>query len=425
MMRDRWRGVGVFLGVVLVGWSLPVRAQVRTAVLPFAGDGAATARAQVQTILEAARGVVPVELERVDSAARRVRASSESVRGIAELAEELGARLVVQGTVGGSGRRRVISLVSRDATGEAISSTSAEGTRLPVLRRAVTELLETSLALLPAPVVEAVEAAPVLTESASRIDAESAREAAPAEAADERPWDRRSAILTFQAGAVPRSREADVTFEDGQHSRYAAWYSEIGARAELRPLGADPGLGRGLYARGTFAHAVGLVTKVDTAGTEVPTTFFRADFALGYLLPIGETAELGLEFGAGWDTHTLGTNTLLESAEYVFVRPGLRGRIRLVREWLVLDVQGGVRPALSRGDWSRYGTGGDTLGFDLAAGLGGAWIPSGSVGLSWGVDLGWVSYGSSFTGSSTSPTAGKTATDGSVRVGLWAGIAVY
>jgi hypothetical protein len=404
-------------------------AQVHVAVVPFEGSGAAGARRQVERALDGDSRVVAIDLARVDAAASRVGAGSEGEQGISDVAHELEARMIIQGQVTGRGRRRRIQLTARDHDGNEVG-TARGPMRGQGVSRVVSQLLDQGLSRLPPPTQEEVEAPPpVRTPMGEEPDEDDGGEdeggddgGDDGEAPD---WDMRAPLLLVQVGAVPRSREADVTLADTRHGRYNAWYWELGARAEIRPFNADPSVIRGLYGRAHFSHAVGLASKIDSTGQAVDSTFFRLDFGVGFLLPLADIFDLGVELGAGWDTYTLSDNPLLESAEYVYIRPAARGRLRILGEYVVLNAEVGVRPVLSRGDFNTYGTSGDTLGFDVGGGIGGGLGLGGGLGITWALEVAWVGYWANYANPTDPAFEARSSSDSGVRIGIWAGIGIW
>lgn len=430
-------GVAIAAATLVLFQATAGSAQVRVAVVPFEGPGATGARRQVQRALEGDRRVSTVDLDRVDSTAGRVGAGSGGSTGIRDLAQELEARMIVQGTVSGRGRRRRISLTALDANGQQVATASG-AMRGNGVERAVRSLLDDGLSRLPPPPREQTEAPPVLggggggggggrreiVDDEGELDREGSGGGGGG-SSEPGDWDTRAPLLEVQVGVVPRSRETDITFQDSRHGRYSAWYPELAARALVRPFNADPSILRGLYGRFFFAHAVGLASRVDSTGQPVENTFFRLDFAAGLLFPLADIVDLGVEFGAGWDTYTLGRNPLLESAEYVYLRPAVVSRFRILRELLVIGAEVGLRPALGRGNFSVYGNGGDTIGFDVGGSLGGGVALAGTIGLTYALTIQYVNYWLSFSDASDPSMAGSSGTDGGVRIGILLGLGIW
>lgn len=419
-MRKGWSiAVAIAFSLTLAGTA---SAQVRVAVVPFGGSGAAAARRQVQNALDGDRRVATVELDRVDSAAERVGAGTSGDEGIAGVASELEARLIVQGSISGRGRRRRIQLIGRDATGRQVGSAGG-AMRGNGVARAVRQVLDEALSQLPGVTEEQAEPPPEMVSTEDETE-----EVPGGEDEGEEPAQRdvsdRAPLLNVQLGIIPRSRNARVVFRSMGDRSYDAWYAELGARVELRPLAGDPGLLRGLYGHFMFAHAVALGSKTP-AGDPVDTTFFRLGFGVGFMLPLADIFDLGVEFGAGWDTYNLGANPLLSSAEYVYLRPALRGRVRLVRELVGIDAEIGFRPVLSRGDIGQYGPGGDTYGLDVGGGISGGVPLSGSIGITYALQLSWVSYWLGYSGEMGAESVGESATDQGVRISILVGLGIW
>jgi hypothetical protein len=241
----------------------------------------------------------------------------------------------------------------------------------------------------------------------------------------------RAPLLELQVGVVPRSRDADVTFESSRHGRYSAWYTELAARAEFRPFNADPSILRGLYARGFFAHSVALSSKIESCDSEssvncnVNTNFWRLDFGAGLLFPLADILDLGVEFGAGWDSYALSSNPLLESAQYIYLRPAIRARMRLYREFLVMGAEVGARPVLQRGSFSQYGRNGDSVGFDVGGTIGGGVAFAGNVGMTYGVSVAYVNYWHNFENAAEPALTATSGTDGGLRIEIMLGFALW
>jgi hypothetical protein len=404
---------------------------VRVAVAPFDGNGASGARRQTQGALSDDGRVSPIELDRVDAEARRFGVGAEGDDGVRELATELGANVVVQGQVQGRGRRRRVRLTARDHEGRRIASASAP-MRGGGVARAVRSLLDDALPRASAPPGAAVEEAEPVEVSEDQVPFDPSEDAGQGDGEDAGDdggasggWRDRMPLLEVQLGLVPRNRSANVAFLDGTSGRYDAWYVELGARAELRPLAQDTGVARGIFVRTHFSHAVGLTTRTPTGGT-VGTAFYRFEVGAGYLFPI-ELLDLGVALDVMWDVYNLGPNMNLESVEYAQLRPAVRAQVRLFHEAVVLRAELGFRAVVGRGDWGDYGRG-DTYGFDIGGGVGGAYSFGGDVGISYGVELGWVGYWPQFTAPPPPMMAVRQATSGTesgVRFGIWAGLSVF
>lgn len=410
--------------------SVPASAQVPVAVMPFGGAGGSGARRQVQSALEDDGRVGAIDLGTVDGAAERAGAGSSGEDGIADAASELGARVIIQGNVSGRGRRRRVVLTARDETGRQIGRAGG-AMRGGGVSRAVRSLLGEALEGLPPEPEEPVEAVPepiVDEEPAGGIDEEAEVDG------EERPLQERSPWLSAQVVLGIRTRDASVTLADTTNREWNARpvYAELGVRAELRPFASSTDLLRGLYGNFFFANSVGLqstrvsgCTPTDADDCKIDTNFFRVAFAVGFLFPLVDILDLGVEFGAGWDVYNIETNDVLPSAEYVYLRPALRSRLRLVDELVGIDFEMGVRPVVSRGAIG-YDQGGDTTGFDVGGGLSGSIPLAGGVGLTYGVEIAWVSYWLGYAEPET-PSAmdATTGTDQGVRITFAVGVGLW
>ena len=128
--------------------------------------------------------------------------------------------------------------------------------------------------------------------------------------------------------------------------------------------------------------------------------------------------RLGLVAGFGWDTYGFAAQTpvVLPTAEYPYLRPGLRGRFVLEGELLVLEVNAAYRAILDRGELSmHFGDGGDSQGFDTSFRLGGSL----DIGLSYGAEIGLAGTFLFFSGDATTALASQ-----AVDISLWAGATV-
>lgn len=385
------------IGVLAALLTLPAAAlaqQTSAAVATFSGR---RARAVQRRVAREARDHFDVTPRaRTRRASQRAGIEGTDAAGASELASSLGVDLVVQGQITGRGRRMRVSLVARAADGEELARAEIDFPRGRRARRAFDASVEQLF----------VEAAEALSRRAGPEEPEEPpppvepiEEEPPPEPPGEAPTDG-LAWLAATVGVVGRTRDATVDLADGGRRGYASGlYPELLVAVELRPLANDPDLGRGLFFGGSFAHSVGLGSETETTMTAVDSTnFVRFDLDAGFLFPI-EDAELGVGFGFGYDGYHLAANTVLPSAEYLYLRPHARARIRFVEETLVLGIEAAYRATLGRGALSdSFGADGDTHGVDVGVRLGGNLLAEADVGFTWGVGFEWVGYFLSFAG---------------------------
>lgn len=365
-----------------------------TAVAPFEGRLAPTMRRAVERALEEQAAVI--DADQVREAAEEHEVSGLEVEGVPELARAVGARLVVQGNVRGSRRSQTIDLVVRGADGRELARGSApyrRGRRFAArFERAVRRVFAEALDAMPAGGSEPIER----DEAPPPIDEEPERPPSvlPADGL---------ALATIHAFVTLRGRSARIDFASSAPRIYESGpYPELGLALELRPFANDSHLGRGIFVNAAFAHSVGLGSSVDSpecmampnmAGCQVGTNFARFMAGAGFLGPIGDVVELGAGLWGGFDGYYLGTNTVLPTAEYAFVRPAVRGRIRLMQETIVIDAEVAYRGVVGVGDLAAaFGSGWGAHGVDVGAGLGGNLLVAAGLGFSWAVRFEYVGY---------------------------------
>jgi hypothetical protein len=221
-----------------------------------------------------------------------------------------------------------------------------------------------------------------------------------------------------QVGARLAGRLANLRMQDGSAHQQEVAYPEIGGRLVVRPWVEAEGLERGLELTGSFWHAVGLRSRNTITDEPVDSGFFRAYGEIAIMFEPDPAVQLGLTAGFGWDSYALGEQVplVLPTAEYAYLRPGLRGRFALEGRLLTLEVDLGYRGVLGRGALSEhFGEGGETQGFDVTARLGGSL----DVGFAYAVEAGVVPYFHFFSGDAVT-SAGRDGTD----IGLWLGASV-
>lgn len=379
-------------GLVLIaglGWGVgSAQAQeISIAVAPFRGRRAApVTRVVAEALGERGTVVGTAETRRV---ARQAQVRGLDASAVPHLAEVLGADLVVLGEVRGPRRRTRVTVAIFTPDGTELGR--GEVAYRPARRTALTEEVH-RLFDLGQIAVEALRAPPPPPEPMPEPEPEPEAESVP---------DDGLAFLDITVGFVIRSRSAAVNIiGSGQRLYDAAPYAELTLAAELRPLAGQAHLGRGVFARGRFAHSVGLGSRVDDPMmAAVKTNFLRFEVAAGWLGPVTPEVEVGVALGGGLDGYFLAPNPALPTTEIGYVRPAARARIRLAEETLVLDAHLGYRGVVGLGALGRaFGEGAETHGVDVGLGLTGHLLRLAELGLRWRVLLEYVGYFTSFSG---------------------------
>lgn len=402
--------------------SLPVRNRIAvllTSVL-FALAMHSTARAQ---------DVVDVHVETFEGAgADDVQEMVNSVLqedGRIRVVSNGDARLVIGGSVSGRATRRSVQFTARSSSGAELAQESARLGRGAAGRRAVATAIQSLMdAALGNLSVEASMTQTTETETQTRTETETATETEAGESEAQQPGTSgdtsgEPAILALSIGAVVRTRSADIRLQNGGGQTYdSGAYMEATGRVELRPLAHDRGFGRGLFLRLDYAHAVGLGSR-DTSGAQYETVFFRAFGDVGFLFGLGDVIELGAALGFGWDAYKISTNPIMPGVEYPYLRPGIRLRVRLVQELVVLDADFGFRSIFGRANFTSFGSEGDSFGLDAGIGIGGLF----DFGLLWRANFAWANYWHSFSGTATLEPA-SSGQDGGIQFGLTVGYGI-
>lgn len=375
------------------------------AITPFEGR---RARAAQRAVRRAARNTFELApRRRVRRVARREGVEGTGREGVSQLAEALDVDVVLQGEVEGRGRRARVTVVARTADGSEIGRETLDFPRTRATRRAFRESVD-GLCVRAADAARAQnEPEPEPEELPPALEEEEPEPEAPREG----PQDG-LAVLAATVGVVGRSRSASIELADGGNRGYESFYSELRLAVEARPLANEPDAARGLYLRGAFAHSLGLGSQTEDGSVTVESTnFVRFDVDAGYLFWV-DALEIGVGFGFGYDGYHLADNGILPTAEYLYLRPGARARIRLVdnAETLVLGIDAAYRAVLSRGAFSdSFGVDGDTHGLDLGASLGGNLFAAADVGFTWAVGVEYVGIFGSYAGLATDAAATSSA----------------
>lgn len=355
----------------------------RVAVLPFDGAEAISTRIAVHEALER-EGVELTSLSTAADAARRARVRGVSRRHVGRAIELSDADAALQGRThverddvrvrlvlsSGSGAVLFDREVGLDELDDAASELQSALTRTP----AEEPRLATRAARTEEPRVEERRHE---TETERRhARARASREESAAQASDEvtLPW------IVAGIGASARMRDATFDADDGTRF-HRAWYPSIDLGAELRPFHAAGGLERGLFLRAAFYHSVGL-RSLGPNDTVVDTAFWGLAADAGLLIGVASGWDVGFTIGVGLDSFGLAETpqTVVPTAVYGTLRPGLRARAQLLDELVVLDLGAGYRWIFERGPIGEaFGRQGESHGFEGGLSLGG----SVDVGFSW------------------------------------------
>jgi hypothetical protein len=398
-----------FLSAFVLAFASSAYAQVtpRTAIVRFEGNAAAPGiERRVRRILVDRTPVV--ETSQVNDAAESASVSGLEENGVAQLASELGAELVVQGNVTGTRRAPRLEMVVRSPDGAELvrGESSHRGGAWRDFDNEVGEIFDRALAersrratpTAPSPRVHTPE---------NEGETPPPRSVAP---------DDGLAIIALVIGDAVRTREASVELDTGGTPGYSVpAYPELRIGIEARPFANDTHLGRGLFINGFFGHSLGLTSRVSSPmcnadptqpNCTVSSNFARFAIGAGYLAPLENVIELGGGFTVGYDGFHFGPNVAFPTTEYVYLRPGVRARIRLMQEALVLDAEVAYRGAVSVGAIAEtYGDGANAHAIDLVFTAGGNFFPLFDLGFTWAVRFDFVKYFLFFSGPSTGPPA--------------------
>lgn len=423
MLARLMRGLYSFLAVTLLATlAVPstgaAQAGPRTAVVPFEGRSTRPVRRAVERAID--QRVRVIDSREVDRGA----ADAGDRAGVSELAAMLGADLVVEGRVSGARRAPQVALVVRAADGTELARGAVRYRRgRQGRRRFVSEvraIVDEGVAAWEARLAPDPEPEPVI-EAPPSMFPEEEEPSAPADA----PTDG-LAIVSASLGLALRNRDASIALDPaGTRSYGSGAYPEVAIHLEARPFANDTHLGRGFFIQGSFGHSVGLgsaTSGLDCAsgatqpGCHVDTNFARFAFGAGWLAPLGEVLELGVGLTVGYDGYNLASNPVMPGAEYVYIRPGGRGRVRLAQEALVLDFDVAYRGVVGVGAIAEsFGEQAGAHGVDVGIGVGGNLFSVMDLGLTWGVRFDWASYFLSFAGPA-SDTLAASGTESAVRL---------
>jgi len=355
----------------------PARADgPRVAVLPFDGGEAIGTRVAMHEALADA-GVDLASLSEAASAARRARVRGMSRRRIERVLELADVDAAVQGHTTVSGDRVTVRLVLSGSDGSVLLDLDAELDELDDVAAEMQQALGRPARGLASRTARVEREEPEAPPSVRRAERASRRgERTTPSAPVELPW------LVAGIGGSARMRDGSFDADDG--TRYhRAWYPSIDLGAELRPFHTASGVERGLFFRASFYHSVGLRSRGPN-DTIVDTAFWGLGADGGLLINVSDGWDVGFALGVGIDSFGLADSpaTLVPTAVYGTLRPGLRARAQLLDELVVLDIGAGYRWVFERGPIAAaFGRSGESHGFEAGATLGG----SVDVGFSWAV----------------------------------------
>ena len=362
----------------------------RVAVLPFDGAEAISTRIAVHEALES-EGVELTSLSAAADAARRARVRGVSRRGIGRAIELAEADAALQGRTHVEDEDVRVRLVLSRGSGSVLDdrevALAALDDAASDLRSALTRSRREEDR---AEEARDEERPPRLATRAARAEQARAPEGSQER---ERRSDRAGSargerdevsLPWIVAGIGASARMRDATFDAADGSRFhRAWYPSIDLGAELRPFHTASGLERGLFLRAAFYHSVGL-RSLGPNDTVVDTAFWGLAADAGLLIAVASGWDVGFTLGVGVDSFGLADTpqTVVPTAVYGTLRPGLRARAQLYDELVVLDIGAGYRWLFERGPIGEaFGRQGESHGFEGGLSLGGAV----DVGFSWGI----------------------------------------
>ncbi len=288
----------------------------------------------------------------------------ESVNDAAILAETLDVDVVIHADVTRRGRRLELEAYARDG-----SSIGESATSLPRGRRGAQRAEAAAQSVIALAIEDARQRAEQEAIAASVLPPEPAPEPAPyapppREEPPPAPVEREgSYLLDAQAGLALRSRSGEGLRGDGSTGVHdSGLFPELTVRLATAPF--DGALAPA-WASLDLGMSVGMSTR-DRGGNELSTSTLRVQGNLGYRFDLGPL-RLGPLLGFGIDSVSLGTNRILPSATYTFVRAGVDVLVPIVGDALGIYAEAGLRPVLSAGDLGDL----SVLGLDGSLGVAG------------------------------------------------------
>ncbi|MEZ5205371.1 MAG: hypothetical protein R2701_13620, partial [Acidimicrobiales bacterium] len=159
----------------------------------------------------------------------------------------------------------------------------------------------------------------------------------------------------------------------------------------------------------------------DATMTSVSTNFARFQLVAGWMAPLADMVELGVGIGGGLDGFYFSANPILPTSEIAYIRAAARGRVRLMQETVVLELDLAYRGVLGTGDIAgAFGDGAETHGVDVGAGLTGNLAKVADLGFTWAVRFAYVGYFTSYSGTAAD-AQGTDGAEQSIRFTLLAG----
>ena len=406
----------VVIGALLLAGSAAAQER-KGVVLVFSGVGGGIARNAVVSAVSDQVELVPQD--EVTARADQLGVDLGDTDGIAQVAQAMGLDVVVTGQVTGRRRRARTAIVILDRNGEQVATARAgspagrAGRRR--VERAASRAMREALRAIP-------ESAPPVEEPPPDDDFLGGGGGAgmggggglddgfDEEEEEDEPGERLAVpLLEAMIGLGFRTRSATINLDPaavtagGARGYSAGLFPEVSVRLVLRPFAADEGALRGVFAHVEAFHSLFLSSRDEETMEEIGSSALRVFGQLGYLAGVG-TMQIGGGIGFGYDAFNLDENTTMSSAQYTYLRPGLVLRVPLSDELLQLQVDAGLRVALSTGGLSpMFAASASHFGYDAAvSGFGNL-----ADGVAYALRLGYVGYSLSFEGNAENPTVNQ------------------
>lgn len=234
-------------------------------------------------------------------------------------------------------------------------------------------------------------------------------------------------VLVVLVGAGARARRIHLDIGDGAggsapRSFETGAYLDFGWHALARPWArrsAQPALAAIVFQL-DGGSGVGFTVEPEQTGISLRTNAWRLIGQAGYLYPLGRLRVGGL-VGVGADLLEIDLNAVLPSSRIVYARLGPAVAADLVRSWLEIRVDFGLRFPFTLGNLAdSFGADSSAFGLDAALMLGGRVDP----GFSYALRLGWSYYRMRFSGAVEDvPSSGEggTGTDHALTIQVLVG----